>query len=108
MDNSLSREFPDSALNLGHLPEADLEVLLLVLEHEAPLSIELGKNIVELTVELQDVGVVLPQAAAVADCHERDAQRLCRVVHDLHNHKQDTQRALVEDGVARLVVEQAR
>lgn len=61
-----------------------------------------------LTVKLQNVGVVLPQAAAVADRHQRDAQGLGVVVHDLFRLERDAARALVEDGVLGAVVEEAR
>lgn len=51
--------------------------------------------------------MVLPQAAAVADGHEGDAQGLCVVVHDLFGLEGDAAGALVEDGVLGAVVEEA-
>ena len=51
--------------------------------------------------------MVLPQATAVADRHQRDAQGLGVIVHDLFRLEGDAARALVEDGVLGAVVEEA-
>lgn len=52
--------------------------------------------------------MVLPQAATMADSQERDAESLGTFVHDFLGLERYAACALVEDGVLRSVVEQAR
>lgn len=60
-----------------------------------------------LAVELQDMGVVLPETAPVADGHEGDAEGLGVLVHDAFGIEGDAAGAFVEDGVPGTVVEEA-
>ena len=93
-------------LRLRHLAQQDLKVLLFVLELQPLVGIQLSEDVVALAVELQDPGVVLPQTPAMADSHEGNAQLLGRIVHDLLRLERDAARALVENGVLGLVVEE--
>ncbi|KAJ6441863.1 Hsp70 family chaperone [Purpureocillium lavendulum] len=93
---------------LGHLAELHLELLLLVFELQPLVGVELREDVIALPVELKNVRVVLPQAATVADRHEGDAKGLCIVVHDLLRLERDAARALVENGILRAVIEEAR
>lgn len=102
-----SRQLGNPPLQLGDLPQLDFQVLLLILELHPAIRIELGEDVVALTVKLQDVRVVLPQTPAVADGHEGDAEGLGVVVHDFLGVEGDAAGALVEDGVAGAVVEEA-
>lgn len=49
-----------------------------------------------------------PQAPPVADRHQRDPEPLCRLVHGPFGLERHRRRALVQDGVPRRVVEEAR
>lgn len=94
-------------LHLLHPSQPQLELLLLVLEPQPPLRIQRAEEIPALAVELQDPAVVAPQAAAVGDGHERHAERFRRVVHGAFDLERDGRGALVQDGVAGRVVEEA-
>lgn len=52
------------------------------------------------------MGMVLPQATTMRHRHERDAQCLGIVIHDLLRFKCHAARALIQDGIAGLMVEQ--
>lgn len=101
-----SRQLLQSPLQLRHLSQLDVQLVLLILQLQTLVGIQLSKDVVALSVKLQDMCVVLPQTAAMADGHESDSYSLGVVVHDLFGLQSDTASALVENGVLGAVVEE--
>ena len=104
----LRRQLSHPPLQLRDLSQLNIQFLLLILQLESLIGIELRKDEITLSIELQDVGVVLPQTAAMTDRHEGNAQRLGVVIHDLFGFEGDAAGALVENGILGPMVEQAR
>lgn len=94
-------------LHLLHPAQPRLDLLPLALEPQPPLRVQGAEEVPPLPVELEDRPVVAPQAAAVGDSHEGDAEPLGRLVHGPFDLERDGRGALVQDGVPGRVVEEA-
>jgi len=93
-------------LQLGHLPQLNLQILPFVLQRQSLICIQLGEHKVALPIKLQDPRVILPQTPAMGDRHQGNTQSLGIVVHDLLRLERDGRGTLVQDSVPWLVVEE--